>query len=79
MTWKKLNDWCLENGEWTLTKPGRPDLCPLPYGLHHGRISHGFYATRALAEIAYTELSAPVKPSAMHSKSTNRGASDERD
>lgn len=70
--WRKVNEYYEENGSWTLTKPGKPELYPTPYGLHHEGKNYGYFETHALALIAYEELSAPVKPSAMPSKSTSR-------
>ena len=53
MAWEKVNDWYMQNGLWTMTYA--PNV-PLPYGLHRGDTSYGYYKTIEEVKIKHIEF-----------------------
>lgn len=79
MTWERIDQWHMRNGEWTITKPGKPELYSMPYGLHHDQRNHGYFKTAEAAIAAHAELIARKRGKSAIPTPTNRELTHELD
>lgn len=53
--WKKMDNYHMKNGEWTISKSHSPSSI-YPYGLHHNATLHGHFKTLKEAQAKHGEL-----------------------
>jgi hypothetical protein len=54
--WVKKDEFYMQCGEFTITKPTSPEKYPTPYGLHHRNVIIGHFKTSKEAKEKYEEI-----------------------
>ena len=52
MKWELLTPWVMKCSDWTITKHGRPEMVPYPYGLYFMGKNQGYFETSEAAKAA---------------------------